>query len=215
MTRQLKIDFVSDVACPWCAIALHNLEEALRRTADVVHADIRFQPFQLNPDMRAGGENIDELLGGRYGGPQHMAQMREMVRERAAAAGFEFNQTAQSRIYNTFDAHRLLHWAGTLGRQRELKHALFKANFTGNADVSDHAVLVEAAASVGLDAGEARAVLTSSHHAAAVRAAEQRWRAQGIHAVPAIVIDDEWVISGSQPPEAFEQALRQLAAEEE
>jgi predicted DsbA family dithiol-disulfide isomerase len=204
MTRKLRIDFISDVACPWCAIGLHSLELALRRAADVVAADLHFQPFELNPGMRAGGENIDEMLGSRYGGgAARMAQMRAQVRERAAEVGFAFNQTADSRAYNTFDAHRLLHWAGTMGRQRELKHALFRANFTDNADISDHDVLAHAATAAGLDADAAREV----------RAAEREWQSQGISAVPAIVIDGQWLVSGGQPAEAFEQALRQVAAE--
>lgn len=212
MARQLKIDFISDVACPWCAIALSGLEQALDRVADVVRAEIHFQPFELNPRMPPAGANIDEYLGGRYGGPERMAAMREMVRARAAEVGLVFNQSGTSRLYNTFDAHRLLHWAGTLGRQRELKHALFTANFTDNADVSDHAVLAAVAASAGLDAAAAREVLASGRYADEVRAAEQLWQSHGIHAVPAIIIDREWVISGGQPPEAFEQALREIAA---
>lgn len=213
MTRQLHIDFISDVACPWCAIGLHGLEQALRSAVDVVTAQLHFQPFELNPGVRAGGENIDEMLGSRYGDAARLAQMREQVRERAAGVGFAFNQSPDSRAYNTFDAHRLLHWAGTVGRQRELKHALFKANFTDNADVSDHEVLASAAAAAGLDADAAREVLSSGRYAGEVRAAERRWQAQGISAVPAVVIDGQWLISGGQPPEAFEQALRELAAE--
>ncbi|MEJ0098740.1 MAG: DsbA family oxidoreductase [Pseudomonadota bacterium] len=216
MTRQLRIDYVSDVACPWCAIGLHSLEEALRRTAGVIDAQLHFQPFELNPDMRAGGENIDALLGTRYGGgAERMAAMRDDVRARAAEVGFAFNQSASSRVYNTFDAHRLLHWAEAQGRQRELKHALFKANFTDDADVSDHAVLAAVAASVGLDAVAAREVLSSGHYADDVRAAEQLWLSRGIHGVPGIIIDEKWLISGGQPPEAFEQALREAAAEED
>jgi predicted DsbA family dithiol-disulfide isomerase len=215
MPRQLKIDFISDVACPWCAIALHSLEEALRRTADLVQAELTFLPFELNPDMAAGGANIEEYLGGRYGGPEKMAAMREMVRARGAEVGFTINQTAASRLHNTFDAHRLLHWAGTVGRQRELKHALFKANFTDNADVSDHAVLVAAAVAAGLDADAARAVLTSGRYGGEVRATEQLWQARGIHSVPGIIIDGKWGISGGHPPEAFEQALREVAAAED
>jgi predicted DsbA family dithiol-disulfide isomerase len=213
MTKQIRIDYVSDVACPWCAIGLHSLEEALRRTADVVQAQIHFQPFELNPQMQAEGENIDELLGSRYGGGAgQLAQMRESVRARAAEVHFAFNQSSTSRVYNTFDAHRLLHWAGTLGRQRELKHALFRANFTDNADVSDHALLAAVAAGVGLDADAARAVLASGRYTDEVRAAEKLWQSQGIDAVPAVVIDEQWVISGGQPADAFEQALREVAA---
>jgi predicted DsbA family dithiol-disulfide isomerase len=213
MTKQLRIDFISDVACPWCAIALHSLEEALRRAADVVQAQIHFLPFELNPDMVAGGANIDAHLGARYGGAEKLAEMREMVRMRGAEVGFTINQTADSRLYNTFDAHRLLHWAGTVGHQRELKHALFKANFTDNADVSDHAVLKAAAVAAGLDAEAAREVLESGRYAAEVRAIEQLWQTRGIHGVPGIIIDEQWGISGSHPPEAFEQALRQVASE--
>lgn len=215
MSKQIRIDYISDVACPWCAIGLNSLEEALRRTADVVQAEIHFQPYELNPQMRVEGENIDALLGGHYGGgPAQLAKMRDNVRKRAAAVGFAFNQSATSRAYNTFDAHRLLHWAETMGRQLELKRALFRANFTDNANVSDHAVLVAVAASAGLDADAARAVLAGGRYADEVRAAEQLWQARGIQGVPAIVIDEEWVIQGGQPPEAFEQALREVAAAE-
>lgn len=211
---QLEIDFVSDVACPWCAIGLAGLEEALRRCTDAVTAQIRFQPFELNPDMPPGGQNIDELIGGRYGADaQRMAEMRETVRSRAAAVGFTINQDSNSRIYNTFDAHRLLHWAAGSGRQQQLKRALFKANFTDGADVSDPQVLLAAAASAGLDAEQAREVLESGRHAAEVRAAEQLWLSRGIHSVPGIIINGKWLISGGQPPEAFEQALRQIAAQ--
>jgi predicted DsbA family dithiol-disulfide isomerase len=210
---QLEIDFVSDVACPWCAIGLASLEEALRRTADAVAAAIHFQPFELNPGMRPGGENIDELIGGRYGADaRRMAEMRETVRARAAAVGFTINQDSASRIYNTFDAHRLLHWAEGFGRQQALKHALFKANFTDGADVSDPGILVAAAVSAGLDPQQAREVLTAGRYTDEVRQAEQLWLSRGINSVPGIVINGKWLISGGQPPEVFEQALREIAA---
>ena len=216
MTARLAIDFVSDVACPWCAIGLASLEEALRRTTGSVTAEIRCHPFELNPHMVEGGANIDEYLGGHYGGaPEQMAAMRENVRARAASVGLVFNQDSRSRIYNTFKAHRLLHWAQDRGRQLELKRALFKANFTDNADISDNEVLVAAATAAGLDANEARSVLAGGDHADQVRAAEQLWQSRGIQSVPAVVINGKWLISGGQPPEAFEQALRQIAATQE
>jgi predicted DsbA family dithiol-disulfide isomerase len=123
------------------------------------------------------------------------------------------NFTAQSRIYNTFDAHRLLHWAGTLGRQRAMKHGLFKANFTDNLDISNAEVLVAIAASAGLDVDTAREVLTSLRYAADVRQAEQLWQSRGIKAVPAIVINMKWLVSGGQPPEYFVEVLRRIADE--
>jgi predicted DsbA family dithiol-disulfide isomerase len=212
MPVQLEIDFVSDVACPWCAIGLAGLEEALRRTADVVSAQVRFQPFELNPGMRREGENIDAFIGGRYNaGPAQLTSMRENVKARAAGVGFTINQDGESRIYNTFDAYRLLHWARDSGRQQALKHALFKANFTDGADVSDTEVLVAAAASAGLDAEQAREILASGRFADEVREAEQLWQARGIRGVPGIVINGKWLISGGQPPEHFEEALRAIA----
>jgi predicted DsbA family dithiol-disulfide isomerase len=214
MTQRLHIDFVSDVACPWCAIGLYGLQEALRRTRGVVDADIAFQPFELNPAMPPEGQNIDEHIAQKYGSaPPQLEASRQMLRERAASIGFEFNQHPNSRIYNTFDAHRLLHWAATQGQQLPLKRALFKANFTDNDNVSDPNVLVTAAATAGLDAQAAREVLTSQRYAEDVRAAEQLWQSRGIHAVPGVVINGKWLISGGQPTEAFEQALRNIAAE--
>ena len=215
MTTHFTIDFVSDVACPWCAIGLFGLEQALQRSADVVDAEINFQPFELNPGMRMEGQNIDEHIAEKYGSgsAQQLAAGRERVRERAASVGFAFNTTADSRIYNTFDAHRLLHWARTAGRQLELKRALFKANFTDDLNVSDPEVLAGAAAAAGLDPNEARVVLNSGRYTEEVRAPEQLWMSRGIHAVPGIVINGKWLISGGQPPEYFEQALRTIAAE--
>lgn len=214
MPRSLKIDFVSDVSCPWCIIGLKGLEEALARTEGVVDAKIHFQPFELNPDMAPEGENIGEHIAKKYGStPEQSAANRQMIRDRAAALGFTMNSSADSRIYNTFDAHRLLHWAEIEGKQAALKHALFETYFTEQKDPSNQDVLVAAAEKAGLDGAAAHEVLTSGRYAEEVRAAEQLWQSRGIRSVPAIVIEDKWLISGGQPPEAFENALRQIAAE--
>jgi predicted DsbA family dithiol-disulfide isomerase len=212
MARPLKIDFVSDISCPWCIIGLRGLEEALARTADVVEADIRFQPFELNPDMPLEGQNFFEHITQKYGlTPEQSAVNREMIRARAAALGFTITRSEQSRVYNTFDAHRLLHWAEQEGRQTALKHALFEAYFTEGKSPADHEVLVTAVEKAGLDGATAREVLASDRYAEEVRDAEQLWRSRGIDAVPAVVINGRYLISGGQPPEAFEQALRQIA----
>lgn len=214
MTQKLQIDFVSDVACPWCAIGLYGLLEALRRTAGVVEADLRFQPFELNPDMVPEGQNLDEHIGGKYrSSPKQLAEGREMLRSRAAGVGFAFNSSSKSRVYNTFDAHRLLHWARDKGSQCELKRALFQANFTDDENVSNPDVLIAAATRVGLNPIEAREVLEAGRFAKEVRAAEQLWTSRGIHAVPGVIINGKWLISGGQPPEIFEQALRNIAIE--
>lgn len=214
MTRPIKIDFVSDVSCPWCIIGLRGLEEALARTSDAVEAEITFQPFELNPAMPKGGQNIVEHVAQKYGAtPEQSAATRGVIRDRAAAVGFTMAMSEQSRIYNTFDAHRLLHWAELEGRQKELKHGLFRAYFTNGQDPSSHEVLARVASEAGLDPDEAREVLASGRYAAEVRQAEALWRSRGIEGVPAIVIDDRYLISGGHPPEAFEQALRRIAAE--
>ena len=214
MSRPIRIDFVSDVSCPWCVIGLRGLETALDRMSDAVEADIHFQPFELNPAMVPEGENIVEHIGRKYGAtPEQSAATRATIRERAASVGFTMAMGDTSRIYNSFDAHRLLHWAGIEGRQAELKHALFDSYFTRGENIADHDVLVAAVTRVGLDEGEARAILSSDRYAAEVREAERLWQGRGIQSVPAIVIDSRYLISGGQPPEAFEQALRQIAAQ--
>ena len=214
MSVPMKIDFVSDVSCPWCIIGLRGLEEALARTGDLIAADVTFQPFELNPQMAKQGQNIGEHVAEKYGStPEQSAANRTMIRDRAADLGFTIAMSADSRIYNTFDAHRLLHWAEIEGKQAALKHALFEAYFTAQQDPSDHDTLIATAAKAGLDPARAGEILAGDDYAAEVRAAEQLWQSRGISAVPAVVINDRYLISGGQPPEAFESALRQIAAD--
>ncbi len=216
MAMKLQIDFVSDVVCPWCIIGLGGLDEALRQMAGDVEADIRFHPFELNPDMPPEGQDIADHIARKYGSTaDQSAATRAMIRSRAADLGFTINGGTGSRIWNTFDAHRLLHWAGTIGtaEQRALKLGLFAAYFTDDANIADHAVLVETVASVGLDAEEAAAIVSGDRFAADVRTSESLWRQQGIAAVPTLVIDDRYMISGGQTAEVFERALRRIARE--
>ncbi len=215
MARPMKIDFVSDVVCPWCVIGLRGLEQALERAGDAVSAEIHFQPFELNPGMAPEGEDVVAHIQRKYGTtPDQAAANREMIRERAAELGFTMPGLNQERrIYNTFDAHRLLHWAELEGKQAALKHALFRAYFTEGRDPSDQDVLVALATEAGLDRDAARQVLESGRYAQEVRDAEHLWQSRGIHAVPAVIIDGKYLIQGGQPPEAFEQALRQITAQ--
>jgi len=214
MAQNMRIDFVSDVSCPWCIIGLKALEAALARLDGTVAADLHFQPFELNPHMGADGQNIVEHIGQKYGStPEQSAKTRAMIKERAASLGFEMRMDESSRIYNTFDAHRLLHWAQAQGKQPALKHALFKAYFTDGAKMSDHETLAQVAASVGLDEQKARAILTDGTYADDVRAQQDFYRQQGINAVPAIVINEKYLISGGQPVDVFERALREIAQE--
>ena len=208
----LKIDFVSDIACPWCAVGLYALQQALAQLPDL-EADIRFQPFELNPAMGPEGEDSTEHLSRKYGRtPAQLEDTRAHLRERDAAVGFTFGP--RTRIWNTFDAHRLLHWAGLEGRQLALKRALLKAYQTDDHNPSDPAVLLEAVREAGLDEARAREVLAQGTYADEVRALERQWQELGIHSVPSVIVNDRYLIQGAQPPEAFEQALRRIAQED-
>lgn len=214
MTAVLKIDFVSDVACPWCAVGLGSLEQALERLQGEVSVQLHFQPFELNPQMPPEGEDIVEHIGKKYGAsPEQQAANWQALRERAAAAGFDFRAEGRGRIWNTFDAHRLLHWAGELdaGSQRALKIALLKAYFSRGENVSDPEVLLQAVQAAGLDTTRAREILAGDEFAAQVREREDFYAQHGIRAVPSVIINDRHLIQGGQPAEVFEQALRQLA----
>lgn len=215
MSARIKIDFVSDVSCPWCVIGLKSLQTALGRLGDQVEADIHFQPFELNPQMGAAGQDLMEHITQKYGSTQEQVlRNQEAIAARGAQLGFRFDMNKRGRIYNTFNAHRLLHWAEIEGggRQAALKEALFEAYFTNGRDPSDLDVLVEVAASVGLDADRARAILASDEYAEDVRAREQLYLRNGIHAVPAVILNDKYLVQGGQPVEAFESALAQVAA---
>ena len=215
-TPRLKIDFVSDVSCPWCAIGLGGLEQALRQLDGQVAADITFQPFELNPKMGAQGQDIGEHLTEKYGStPEQQAKIRETIAARGAEVGFSFNPAGRGRIWNTFDAHRLLHWAaeeGEPGRQGALKKALMAACHTRSEAMGHHDVLLACVREAGLDETRARAILASDEFAQEVREREQFYLSHGIHSVPAVIINDRHLISGGQPAAVFEQALRQIAA---
>jgi len=208
----MKIDFVSDVACPWCAVGLFSLEEALRRLGPELPVELHFQPFELNPQMPAEGEDATEHLARKYGASkEQLAATRETLRQRGAEVGFTFGE--RPRVWNTFDAHRLLYWAAQEGRQRELKHALLAAYHTHAKNPGSHEVLLRLCEELGLDVQRARAILDSDEYADEVRASERFYQEQGISAVPSVIINGRHLIQGGQPPEAFERALRTLAAE--
>ncbi|MFN9251927.1 MAG: DsbA family oxidoreductase [Brevundimonas sp.] len=218
--RPLSIDFVSDVVCPWCVVGLGGLEAALATLqAEGITAEVTFRPFELNPGMAPEGETIGEHIARKYGStPEQSAANRAMITERAAEAwpGFEMRMGPDSRIWNTFDAHRLLHWAlETAGRdgQRALKEALFRTHFTDNRALAAAEVLADAAAAAGLDRAAALAVLAQGRYAREVEAEIGLWRSRGISAVPAVVLEGKYLITGGQPAAVFAEALRKVAAE--
>jgi predicted DsbA family dithiol-disulfide isomerase len=215
VSSPLRIDFVSDIACPWCIIGLKSLEDALERLGPEIRPELRFQPFELNPQMPAEGQDVLEHLTQKYGATrEQMQQNQETIRARGEEVGFKFDMDRRNRVYNTFDAHRLLHWAQLEGRQPALKHALFAAYFTEGSNVSDPEVLAGVAQRVGLNAIRAREILASAEYADEVRQQERIYLDQGIHSVPAIIVNDQYLIQGGQPAAVFEQALRQILSDE-
>ena len=205
----MKIDFVSDVVCPWCAVGLNSLEIALQRIGNT-GVTLHVQPFELNPQMATEGEDIEQHLQRKYGlDREQLSRNREALRQRGEAVGFRFGR--RERIWNTFDAHRLLHWAGLQGRQRELKHALLQAYHGDGENVSNPEVLRACAQRAGLDGEEAAQVLREGRFADEVRERERFYQDAGVTGVPAVIVDDRYLITGGQPPEVFEEALRRIA----
>ena len=213
MPKPMQIDFVSDIVCPWCVVGLRELERALANLSGVIETKVELHPFELNPNLSAAGQSMADLYAEKFGQPyEQLADRRDAVKARAGAVGFTIDMNAKSRIYNTFDAHRLLHWAGLQGRAIPLKHALFKAHFTDGRSIGDHEVLVSLAEEAGLDGAKAREVLSGDLYREEVRNDERAWQAAGINSVPAVIINRKHLISGGQPAAVFEQALRQIAA---
>jgi predicted DsbA family dithiol-disulfide isomerase len=215
----IKIDFVSDVACPWCAVGLGALEQAIANIGTDIKTDIHFQPFQLNPDMPPEGQNITEHLSQKYGSTaEQQAQTYEMIRARGAEVGFDFRMEGRGRTWNTFDCHRLLHWAGELGKdavgnsiQHLMKKEMLKSYFTDGQNPAAREVLLGVVNHLGLDTAKAAAILDGDEYTAQVRARQRFYHSQEIHSVPAIIINDRHLISGGQPAAVFENAFRRIA----
>ena len=209
MTR-LDLAFVSDVACPWCAIGLASLEKALARLAGDVEVALHIEPFELNPDMGPEGDRVVPYLMRKYGRTaEQVAQAQARIREQGAKVGFAFGP--RENVWNTFDAHRVLYWAGLEGRAVDLKRALLHAYHAEGRNPAAPEVLVELAAKAGLDPARVKAILAGDEYADEVRERERFWRERGVNGVPFVVINDAYAIEGAQPPEAFEQGLRDVA----
>lgn len=214
MITQLKIDIVSDVSCPWCIIGYQALKQALSNIGPNIQGDITWQPFELNPQMPKEGQDITEHIIQKYGiTAQQSDQNRAAIKERGLSVGYEFGNRGGGRIYNTFDAHRLLHWAYGQGKQTELKLALFDLYFQQSGNPSDHQQLLSVIKGIGLDVVEAKQILDSDTHTADVRKQQKFYQSAGVSSVPAVIVNDKHLISGGQPSEIFEQALKKIAAE--
>jgi predicted DsbA family dithiol-disulfide isomerase len=212
MATELKIDIVSDISCPWCIIGFKALQVALKEVAPDITATIEWQPFELNPQMPPEGQEINEHLTQKYQiSEQQAEQNRDAIRQRGLDVGYAFGNRGGGRIYNTFDAHRLLHWAKTQGKQTELKLALFDLYFKNNGNPSAHEQLLKSANSVGLDVAGAKKVLQSDRFTVDVRQLQQQYQSAGVQSVPAVIVNNKHLISGGQPADVFQQALTKIA----
>jgi hypothetical protein len=211
----VKIDFVSDIACPWCAVALGALEQALSELGDQVEVELHFQPFELNPQMPLGGQDVIEHLVEKYGvGPKQVRENQAQIRKRAAEVGFAFHPEGRKWVYNTFDCHRLLHWAGLefgSAAQHRLKRELLGTYFTLAVNLDAPANVLDAVDRAGLDRLRAQEMLTSDEFKEAVREQEKFYLDAGIHSVPAVILNNHLLIQGAQPVEQFKAALLQAS----
>ncbi|MGY5450202.1 DsbA family oxidoreductase [Agarivorans sp. MS3-6] len=204
----LRIDIVSDVVCPWCIVGYLRLQQALSQLDDSIRPHIQWHPFELNPKMPAEGQDLREHIQQKYGSTVEQSETaREQLKNIGQELGFSFNFSQDSRIYNTFEAHQLLHWAQPYGKQTELKLALFDAYFSQGKDPSQRNNLLDSVEQVGLDRELAARVLTDEIYVAEVRNSQQNWQNQGIQAVPAFIFNNRFLLSGAQPVETLLQVI--------
>ena len=217
MKPTIKIDYVSDIACPWCAVGLGNLNQAIAQLSDQVDFEVHFHPFELNPNMPLGGQDAIEHLTEKYGlSVEQVKANQANIRTKALEAGFEFHPEGRKRVYNTFDSHRLLHWAGEeFGPEKQavLKKELLNTYFCLAVNLDDQKNLIDAVTRSGLDKDRAQEVLKNNEFSKEVRDEESTYTNAGINSVPSIILNDQYLLQGAQPPESFVNAFEQLIKE--
>ncbi|SNX28045.1 Predicted dithiol-disulfide isomerase, DsbA family [Polynucleobacter meluiroseus] len=214
MKPTIKIDFVSDIACPWCAVGLGNLYQAMAKFRDIANFEVHFRAFELNPKMPKGGQDAIEHLTEKYGlSAEQVKANQHQIRIKALEAGFEFHPEGRKRVYNTFAGHRLLFWAAKeydLLMQAALKKELLNSYFCLAVDLDDEQNLLDAVGRAGLDQVRAQQILQGDEFTQAVREEEAAYVDSGIHAVPSIILNERHLLQGAQPPESFMNAFDQL-----
>lgn len=209
----LRVDIVSDVVCPWCIIGYRQLQQAAERTGAAL--DVHWHPFELNVNMPPEGQNLREHVAEKYGAsPEDSAKTRGMMTALGQDLGIAFRFSDESRIVNTFQAHQLLAWAGTLGRENDLKQALFAAYFTEGRDVSNKEVLLDITTASGFDRAEAARVLDEELFAKDVREREDLWISRGVQGVPAMIFNERHLVTGAQGADNYTRILEHLMSAE-
>jgi len=210
--RPVRIDVVSDVVCPWCFIGKRRLEKALALASDVP-VEVHWRPYFLNEWIPPEGMSREQYLTTKFGSPERYTDIAQRVRAAAADEGLVYAVDRINRQPNTRDAHRLIRWADGIGKSAEMKQRLMDLYFTEGADLSNRAVLVQAAAGVGLDPENVRGALDSDQDIAEIEREVEAAKEAGIQGVPCFILDGKYAISGAQAPEALAQAIEQVSAQ--
>ncbi len=214
MKSTIKIDYVSDVACPWCAVGLGNLNQAMAALSERVNFEVHFRPFELNPNMAQGGQDAIEHLTEKYGLAVEQVKINQAnIRTKALVAGFEFHPNGRKRVYNTFHAHRLLYWAAKdhgLQKQAALKKELLITYFCLAVNLDDHANVLDAVKRAGLDIARAQQILEGEEFSKEVRDEEATYTNADIRSVPAIILNDRYLLQGAQAPQSFINAFEKI-----
>jgi len=214
MKEKLKIDIVSDVVCPWCTIGYKRLEKAISELGIEDQIEIEWQPFELNPNMPAEGQNVNEHITEKYGSTvEEQKASKQNMTEVGEALGFTFDYFDEMRMVNTFDAHVLLEYAKDFGKQTELKMRLTGSFFSERKDVSKRDILKQALLDVGLNAEEGLATLDNETARNEVRTKQNYWKSLGVNSVPTIVFNRKSAVTGAQPVDVFKQVLTELISE--
>uniref|UniRef100_UPI00404800E3 DsbA family oxidoreductase n=1 Tax=Polynucleobacter sp. TaxID=2029855 RepID=UPI00404800E3 len=210
----ITIDFVSDIACPWCAVGFGNLSQAVSQLEMVADFKVHFRAFQLNPHMPPGGQDAMEHLTQKYGLSLDQVKTNQaQISARALEAGFVFHPEGRKRVYNTFKCHRLLYWAaneGDLDKQAALKKELLNTYFCLAVSLDDEKNILDAVARAGLDKVRAREILSGAEFITEVKAEEEFYKGMGIQSVPSMILNEEYLLQGAQEPESLISAFEQL-----
>lgn len=208
----IRVDIVSDVVCPWCIVGWRQLQLAVEKSG--IEIDVQWHPFELNPQMSDEGQNLQDHICEKYGITVELSNAnREKLTQLGNELGFTFKFDEKSRMVNTYKAHQLLHWAAKNGHGHALKMALFSAYFTNQQDVNDPTVLMSIVESLDLDTESARQVLDDGIYQQAVRSEQQVWTSRGITGVPAMVFNNQYLVSGAQGVDSYTEILEKINAD--
>ncbi len=214
MKPLIKIDFVSDIACPWCAVGFGNLEHAKASLDKSIDFSVHFRAFQLNPQMPMGGQDAMEHLTQKYGlSLEQVKANQAQIRDRALEAGFQFHPEGRKRVYNTFNSHRLLFWAAhelDLTKQALLKKELLNTYFCLALNLDDQKNVLDAVVRAGLDETRASEILNSNEFATEVRSEEMFYKNMGINSVPSMIVNERYLLQGAQSADSLINAFQQM-----